>query len=139
MTYSRFFQLLFLFTLLACACAAAAHYWLAIAYAVPFTVGVIVLFLVFAVTLFLLGKRTAGAKNKMLFTNVFMGVSMLKMFLSGGIVAAYAILAEPTSKLFVVPFFTSYLLFTGLEILALVKLAGITHTTEADEEQRQTA
>jgi|GEM_PF-516247 membrane-associated HD superfamily phosphohydrolase len=136
MTYPRFFQLLTIITLLAIACAAAAHHWLAIGYALPFTMGIIVMFLLFAVTLFLLGKRTAGAKNKMLFTSVFMGVSMFKMFLSGGVIAAYAILGEPTSKLFVVPFFTSYLLYTVLEVLSLSKLAAVTYKeVEADDRQ----
>jgi hypothetical protein len=136
MTYPRFFQLLAIITSLAIACAAAAHYWLAIGYALPFTIGIIVMFLLFAVMLFLLGKRTAGAKNKMLFTNVFMGVSMFKMFLSGGVIAAYVVLGEPTSKLFVVPFFTSYLLYTVLEVLSLSKLAAVTYKeVEADDRQ----
>lgn len=126
MTYPRFFFLLAVFTVVAMLAAAASHYLLAIDYALPLTVGTIVLFSLFCVGLFWISHRTAGAENKFLFTNVFMGATMLKMFLCGGIIAAYALLAEPENKLFVVPFFLSYLIYTLLEIVFLVKLAGIT-------------
>lgn len=126
MTYNRFFTLLGLFTLVAGLSASISHYLLPIGYALPFTMATIVLFIAFCVALFYLGKRTAGAKNKMLFTNVFMGVTMLKMFLCGGMIGAYAYLAAPENKLFVVPFFLSYMIFTLLEIIFLVKLARVT-------------
>lgn len=126
MTYPRFFSYLAVFTLVAIFAAAASHYLLAIDYALPLTVGTIFLFILFCVGLFWISSRTAGADNKFLFTNVFMVATMLKLFLCGGIIAAYAILAEPENKLFVVPFFLSYLIYTTLEIVFLVKLAGIT-------------
>lgn len=126
MTYPRFFQLLALCTACAVAGAVLAHYLLPIAYALPFTVMTIVFYILFCLGLFFLGKRTAGAENKMLFTNVFMGVTMVKMFASGGMIAAYALLATPENKLFVVPFFVSYLLYTLLEIIFLMKLARVT-------------
>jgi len=123
MTYKQFFTLLAAFTAAAIGGALASHIWLPIDYATPFTVVTIVIFIGFCVALFYLGKRTAGAENKFLFTNVFMGVTMLKMFLCGGMIGAYAYLAGPENKLFVVPFFLSYMTFTLLEIIFLMKLA----------------
>jgi hypothetical protein len=123
MTYNRFFTLLGIFTLIAIVGASICHYFLPISYALPLTVATIVLFIVFCGGLFYLGKRTARAKNKMLFTNVFMGVTMLKMFACGGMIGAYAYLSSPENKLFVVPFFLSYMVYTLLEITFLVKLA----------------
>jgi hypothetical protein len=126
MTYARFFTLLGIFTLVAVVISVICHVLLPIDYAIPLTVGTIVLFCAFCVGLFWLGGRTAQAENKYLFTNVFMGVTMLKLFLCGGLIAAYFFLKDPENKLFVVPFFLSYLVYTILEIIFLIKLAGNT-------------
>ena len=127
MTYNRFFILLGFFTLTAIIGALTSHYLLPIAYALPLTIVTIVLFVAFCGGLFYLGKRTARAKNKFLFTNVFMGVTMLKLFICGGLIAAYIFLGHPENKLFVVPFFISYLVYTTLEITFLIKLARETN------------
>ena len=124
MTYPRFAILLAIFATVAALAALAAHYFLAIGYALPFTVAIYLLLLSFSIIIFWLGKRTATADNKFLFSNVFLGLTMVKMFLCGGVIVAYILLAEPTSKLFIVPFFTSYICFTLLEIIALVAVAG---------------
>lgn len=137
MTYKQFFAYLGSFTLVAILCAMAFHYWLPIAYAVPFTTATIVVFIAFCVGLFHLGKRTAGAENKFLFTNVFMGVTMLKMFVCGGAIAAYAYLAGPENKLFVVPFFLSYIVFTALEVTFLMKLARKTSGAAVDSDTKR--
>ncbi|TXF91529.1 hypothetical protein FUA23_02195 [Neolewinella aurantiaca] len=126
MTYSRFFVLLAIFTVIAAAAAAVAHLFLPISFAIPLTIGAIVLLMGISVLMFYAGQRTAAAENKFLFTNAFMGVTMIKFFLCGGLIAAYALLAEPENKLFVVPFFSTYLIYTALEIVFLVKLAGNT-------------
>jgi len=126
MTNARFYTLLATFTAGAIVAAAAAHYLLPIGYAMPLTIGAIIMFIVITLVMFYAGKRTAGAENKFLFTNVFMGVTMLKFFLCGGTIAAYALLSAPENKLFVVPFFSSYLVYTALEIVFLLKLSGMT-------------
>lgn len=123
MTYNRFFTLLGAFTLIALAGAFLCHYFLPISYALPLTAITIFIFICFCVVLFYFGKRTARAQNKMLFTNVFMGITMLKMFVCGGLIGSYAYLAAPENKLFVVPFFLTYMVYTLLEVLFLVKLA----------------
>ena len=127
MTYARFGALLALTTAVAGALVAAAHAWLDVGYALPFSVGTVVFFVLFCTVLFWLGKRTAGARNRMLFTNVFMGVTLVKMFFCGAIVVAYALLAAPQNRLFVVPFFTSYLVFSVFEVIFLIQLSGETH------------
>jgi hypothetical protein len=132
MTYPRFYILLAIFTAVAAIAAATAHWMLPISYALPLTIGTVIMFVVICAVMFYAGKRTAAAKNKFLFTNVFMGITMVKLFLCGGLIAAYAILAEPANKLFVVPFFASYIIYTALEMVFLVKLAGNTSVTTAE-------
>ncbi len=126
MTNARFYSLLGMFTAAAATLALGSHWLLPIDYAIPLTVGTILLLGSFCAGLFWLAKRTVASENKYLFTNVFMGVTMLKLFLCGGLIGAYVLLGAPANKLFVVPFFLSYLVYTGLEILFLIKLAGLT-------------
>ena len=123
MTVRRFYTLLAIFTAVAVAAASAAHLLLSIDYAIPFTAGSFVLFLLVSIGMFHVGKYTAGAENKFLFTNAFMGITLLKLFLCGGIITAYAILGKPESSLFIVPFFLLYLIYTMLEIVFLLKVA----------------
>jgi hypothetical protein len=124
MTYSRFFNLLAIFTLVAAAGCTAAHFLLPITYSIPLTVFTNIMLALLCVGMFILGKRTAGARNKFLFGNVFMGVTILKLFLCGGLIAAYIVLAKPDNKFFVIPFFFAYMVYTALEMVFLVKLAG---------------
>ncbi len=126
MTNARFYSLLGVFTAIAALVALACHLLLPLDYALPLTVGTILLFTVFCAGLFWVAKRTVAAENKYLFTNVFMGVTMLKLFMCGGLIAAYIFLGNPENKLFVVPFFLSYLVYTSLEIFFLIRLAGLT-------------
>lgn len=133
MTFSRFFALLGITTAVAGILAFISHYLLDIDYAIPLTVLTVLFFCAFCVGLFWLSQRVAGAENKHLFSNVFMGATLLKFSACGGLIAAYAILGEPENRLFVVPFFTSYLVFTVLEIVFLLRLAGITAPVKPEE------
>ncbi len=125
MLTSRFLLLLAAVTVLAVAGVAACHALLPIGYALPFSIATLLLFLVVSVVIFFLGRRSAGATNKHLFSNVFMGATMVKMLLCGMLVAGYVILGEPASKLFIVPFFWLYLVYTGFEVYFLMKLSAI--------------
>lgn len=124
MTYAQFFTYLALTTVLAGAGAWAMHTLLPIGYALPLTVGAIPLLLAITALLFFLGKRTAGAENKFLFGNIFMGITMLKMFVCGGVLFAYSMLTTPPNNYFVVPFFITYFAFTIYEVVFLVIEAG---------------
>lgn len=92
----------------------------------PLSVIAIAIFVLLSIGIYFIGKRTAASKNKFAFNNIVMGTTIFKMFFSGILIAAYAILAKPTDKIFVLPFFLIYLLFTAYEVYVLVKLARIT-------------
>ncbi|MEO0731295.1 MAG: hypothetical protein AAFZ52_00555 [Bacteroidota bacterium] len=124
MTYARFYRLLGLFSLLAVGGVTIIHTLLALDYAIPLSAGIIILLAALCVGIFYLGKRTVGAENKYLFGNVFIGITVFKLFLCGGVMAAYTLLGEPQNKLFVIPFFFTYLVYTALEMTFLVKLAA---------------
>ncbi|MCP9236607.1 hypothetical protein [Lewinella sp. JB7] len=125
MQTSRFLVLLAAVTGLAVLGLAVCHFLLSIDYALAFSVGTLLLFVFICVGLFFVGRRSAGAKNKMLFSNVFMGATMVKMLLCGMLVVTYALLGQPPSKLFIVPFFWLYLVYTGFEVYFLMKISAV--------------
>ncbi|NJB86620.1 hypothetical protein GGR26_002388 [Lewinella marina] len=125
MLTSRFLALLGGVTLLAGAGVVLSHVLLPIGYSLPFTITTMVLFILVCVAIFFLGRRSAGAENKLLFSNVFLASTIAKMFLCGMLVVGYVILGEPSSKLFIVPFFWLYLVYTGFEVYFLMKLSAI--------------
>ena len=125
MANSRFFLWLFVTFAIAGGLAAAAHAYWDMDYAVPLTVATIGVLTALSIAIFLLGKRTADAENKFLFGNVFLGATMLKMFLCGGLIGTYVFLGRPPGRMFVIPFFTTYFTYTAFEIVFLVRLAGV--------------
>ncbi|MBB4078720.1 hypothetical protein GGR28_001333 [Lewinella aquimaris] len=125
MQTSRFLVLLAAVSGLAALGLATAHLLLSIDYALPFSVGTMLLFVLICVGLFFLGRRSAGAENKHLFSNVFMGATMVKMLLCGMLVVTYVLLGAPPNKLFIVPFFWLYIVYTGFEVYFLMKLSAI--------------
>lgn len=86
----------------------------------------IFLFTLFSIAAFYAGKFAAKSSNKHLFTNVIMGFTLLKMMLSGAIVIVYNLLAEPEDKVFVLPFFLIYLIYTVFETIVMIKQARAT-------------
>jgi hypothetical protein len=136
MTYPRFFRLFAAAALIAAGGALTCHALLPLDYAVPLTVGIFLLLASLSLAIFWIGKRTATAKNKFLFGNAFLGITMIKLFLCGGLAAAYILLGAPENKLFIIPFFLIYLTFTLLEVVVLVKIAADTPapTTKVAEE-----
>ncbi|MEM7575742.1 MAG: hypothetical protein AAF433_22755 [Bacteroidota bacterium] len=89
----------------------------------PLTVIAIVLFILLSLAMYYLGDRTAKATNRHLFTSVTMGFTFLKMMASAGLILVYALLFEPADKLFVLPFFLIYLLYSAFELIFMIKLA----------------
>lgn len=130
MTNAQFFLYLGVTTAIAALCAWAAHALLPIGYALPLTLAAFPILLGLTVALFFLGKRTAGAENKFLFGNIFMGATMVKMFICGGLMVAYSLIAKPSNNLFVVPFFTTYFAYTIYEVVFLVIEAGAAQAKE---------
>lgn len=89
----------------------------------PMTVVGLVFFCTITLLGYVLARRTAAARNKHLFTNAVLGFTMLKMLLCGGVVVVYVLLAEPTDRLFVLPFFLLYLIYTPFEVYVFTKMA----------------
>ncbi|RMF01651.1 MAG: hypothetical protein D6772_04495 [Bacteroidetes bacterium] len=80
------------------------------------------LFMVLSVLIFFFGKQSAYSANKHTFTNTVMGFTVGKMVLAVLLIVAYLQLAEPTDKLFIIPFFVVYFIFTAFETYVMMKL-----------------
>lgn len=128
MNYQQFLLGLTLTTFLAVAGIAGMSVFFSFAYALPIIIGIGVLLFSICVIMFWLGKRTANAENKQLFSNVFLGVTGLKMFSCAGALFAYIIFGKPQDALFVLPVFFLYIVYTILEVVALLKLSRETRT-----------
>ncbi len=79
-------------------------------------------FTFFSLLMYIIGERAANSKNKHHFTNVALGFTGGKMFLTLIIIAGYSELAEPESRFFVLPFMITYLCFTIFETYFMMKL-----------------
>lgn len=132
MTLKKFWQSLGGLSLLALLLTAGLHAFPKLSAHWPLSALSILLFTGLSILIFFLGKRAATATNKHLFTNLVMGFTLVKMLFSGFIVVAYTLLAEPENKLFVLPFFLIYSLYTGFEVYVMVKLARHTGKVSAD-------
>ena len=88
----------------------------------PFSLVTLVVFMLLTLLMFWVGKISANSKNKGLFTTLAMGFTFGKIFLSILVVIGYHQLFEPPSRLFLLPFFIVYLLFTVLETYMLMQI-----------------
>lgn len=88
----------------------------------PFAWGTLGFFILFTVLAFWYGGVAARSSNNHQFTNAFMGLTMIKMLFSLMIVVGYFFLAKPSNKLFIVPFFGVYLIYTVFETALLMQL-----------------
>ncbi len=69
-----------------------------------------------------MGEKTAKSSNKGLFTGVVIFSTFGKIFLSFLVVIGYYELGEPTSKIFLLPFFIVYLIFTVFETYLMMQI-----------------
>lgn len=74
------------------------------------------------IPLFVLGKRAAADQDKHRFTNVFLGMTALKMLLSLGLIGLYWRLYAPADEMAILPFFATYFWFTIFEVYFLGKI-----------------
>ena len=72
--------------------------------------------------MYFVGNKSAKGENKNNFTNVVLGFTMGKMFLSILVIYIYFKLAQPGGKLFILPFFIVYFIFTAFETYFMMKL-----------------
>lgn len=79
-------------------------------------------FIGLSVFMYYTGKRSAKSENKNDFTNVVLGFTIGKMFMAILVVYAYLQLAQPEGKVFILPFFGIYFIFTAFETFFMMKL-----------------
>lgn len=79
-------------------------------------------FVFLSVVMFFIGRTSAQSDNKNTFTSTVLGFTVGKMMLAIMIIFAYLKLAEPTDKLFIIPFFAVYFVFTAFETYFMMKL-----------------
>ncbi|MEL6392165.1 MAG: hypothetical protein AAFY36_00765 [Bacteroidota bacterium] len=123
MSQSGFFRGLAITTVAAALAALGFHMVERISSHWPLSLGAILLYALLSVGMFYIGERTAKAQNKHLFTNVTIGFTLLKMMTSAGIIVIYMLIVEPEDKLFILPFFVIYFLYTAFELLFMIKVA----------------
>ena len=139
MTDGRFYKGLGLTTLVAVGGAAGLHALMDLDYALGLTVTAIVVLALACVGMFYAGRWAAGHRNKFMFNNVFLGLTMVKMFGAGIAVVVFALVAEPVNKLFVLPFFLVYLIFSVYEVYTLVVVARRTPGVAAEGDETESS
>jgi len=87
-----------------------------------FSVISLALFMLLTLLMFVVGGITAKSSNKNLFTTVILGFTFGKIFLSLFVVLGYHQLAQPPSKIFLLPFFIVYLVFTIFETYLMMQI-----------------
>ncbi len=90
----------------------------------------ILFFILWSVIMFFISQKAAKNENKNIFTNAILGFTFTKLFLSAGIVYVYFKLASPESKLFLLPFFGVYLIYTIFETHFMMKLGKTQYVDE---------
>ncbi len=80
------------------------------------------LFLGITLAMHRVGRSAAQSSNKNDFTNAVLGFTVGKMFLAIIILLGYSQLAQPADKLFIIPFFAVYLIYTIFETYLMMKL-----------------
>jgi len=79
-------------------------------------------FTALCILMYLGGYRAAMSDNKNDFTNAILGFTIGKMFLAILVIFGYSQLAQPPDKLFIIPFFAIYLIYTIFETYFMMKL-----------------
>lgn len=80
------------------------------------------LFIVLSIGMYLGGFNAAMSENKHTFTNAVLGFTIGKMVLSVIVILGYNEIFKPESKLFIIPFFVIYVIFTVFETYFMMKL-----------------
>lgn len=75
-----------------------------------------------SIAMFYIGRQAAASKNKHNFTNTVMGFTIAKMMIAAFIIVGYLKLFQPATKLFILPFFGIYVIYTIFEISFMTRL-----------------
>lgn len=85
----------------------------------------IMLFSSICVVMYVFASRSAKKDQRVAFINIFMLSTLLKMLFSVILIAIYYKTQLPNSKLFIVPFFVVYAIYTIFEVWFMSKLTKI--------------
>jgi hypothetical protein len=88
-----------------------------------FTLWCVTAFVIINVLAYYTGRRATNSKSNYRFIQLMMMLILMKMIVCVALVVAYVKISNPESKLFVLPFLTTYLIFTIFEIFVLQKIA----------------
>ena len=92
--------------------------------------GSLIFFILWSVLMYIISRKAARHENKNVFTNAILGFTFAKLFISAGIVYAYFRMTEPESRLFLIPFFGVYLIYTIFETQFMMKLGKTQYTND---------
>jgi len=73
--------------------------------------------------MYFVGRMSSTNKNKGQFISIFMGFTLLKMLFAVCIILLYTHHYNPSTNLFVFPFFLLYLIYTVFELWFMMKLS----------------
>ncbi|MCB0558648.1 MAG: hypothetical protein H6573_03810 [Lewinellaceae bacterium] len=79
-------------------------------------------FAALCILMYLAGYQAVMSDNKNNFSNAVLGFTAAKMFLAILVIFGYSQLAQPPDKLFIIPFFAIYLIYTIFETYFMMKL-----------------
>lgn len=79
-------------------------------------------FVIVSIIMFFFGYRAALSDSKYAFSNIIIGFMMGKMMLTIALVLGYNNYMQPSTKLFLLPFFMVYLIYTVFETHFMMKL-----------------
>ena len=82
-------------------------------------------FVVISAVMFLIAAQAALSKDKNVFTRLIMVFTFVKMLLTLALVVVFQKFARPTNNLFLIPFFSIYIVYTIFETTFMTKLGKI--------------
>ena len=80
------------------------------------------IFIIINIVGYFFGLKTANSSNKFDFSNLFIIVTMIKVFVFLLTFVGYSLLLEPSNKMYILPFFGLYMIFTSFEVKFLTKI-----------------
>lgn len=122
MSFQRFLVSLLIVTTISVLCHIGFLQWSITAPYAEFSLLTIVFFTVLCLLFFTLGEFAANSKNIYLFSNLILGMVLLKMICCIGLVIAYKQFKSPADNMFVVPFAAYYFIYTAFELYFMTKL-----------------
>ena len=82
----------------------------------------LILFILLSLMMYFVGRKAALSENKNTFTNTVLLFTMAKLFLTIIIIYVYNEMVKPESRLFILPFFAIYIIFTIFETYFMIRL-----------------